>query len=164
MVSTTSYNSGWSEALWSSNKTDVQEWTEAEVDLSAYVGQPFYIAFVNVAGSGYCTGVDDVSIFIEGSSESRIEWSDIVSKNVNMFVKDGKWSNTDNWTAKRLPNETEKVIIDANATIASGNIIVNTLVINEGKTLTLNDGVILIDIAPFPSLAWLYFIELCKTA
>ena len=143
MVSTTSYNSGWTE-LWSSNKTDVQEWTDAVVDLSAYTGQQIYIAFVNVAGYGYCTGVDEVSIFIEGSSESRIEWSDIVSKNVNMFVQDGNWLNTDNWTAKRLPNENDtKVIIDANATIESGNITVNSLVINEGKTLTINDGVIL---------------------
>ncbi len=143
MVSTTSYNSGWTE-LWSSNKTDVQEWTDAVVDLSAYTGQQIYIAFVNVAGSGYCTGVDEVSIFIEGSSESRIEWSDIVSKNVNMFVQDGNWLNTDNWTAKRLPNENDtKVIIDANATIESGNITVNSLVINEGKTLTINDGVVL---------------------
>ena len=142
MVSKTSYNSGWTE-LWSSNKTDVQEWTEAEVDLSAYVGQPFYIAFVNVAGYGYCTGVDNVNISIEGSSESRIEWSDNVYKNVNIFVQDGRWSNTNNWSAKRLPNETEKVIIDANATIESGNIIVNSLVINEGKSLTLDNGVAL---------------------
>ena len=142
MVSTTSYNSGWTE-LWSSNGADVQNWTEQVVDLSAYVGQQFYIAFVNIAGSGYCTGVDNVSIFVEDSSESRIEWSNNVGNNVNMFVQDGNWSNTDNWTAKRLPNETEKVIIDANATITSGNITVNTLVINEGNTLTLNDGVIL---------------------
>ena len=145
MVSTTSYNSGWSEALWSSNKTDVQEWTEAEVDLSAYVGQPFYIAFVNVAGSGYCTGVDDVSIFIEGNSESRIEWSNNIYKGVNIFVNDGLWSNTDNWSAKRLPNENDsQVIIDANATITSGDITVNSLTINEGGSLTLNNGTTLI--------------------
>ena len=143
MVSTTSYNSGWTE-LWSSNKTNVTDWPEVEIDLSAYAGQQFYIAFVNVAGYGYCTGVDEVSVSVAGgNSESRIEWSDNVGKNVNMFVQDGLWSNTDNWSAKRPPYENEKVIIDANATIASGNIIVNTLVINEGNTLTLNDGVIL---------------------
>ena len=142
MVSRDTHTGTWEE-LWSSQKTDVQGWPEAVVDLSAYVGQQIYIAFVNVAGYGYCTGVDEVSIFTEGSSESRIEWSDIVSKNVNMFVQDGKWSNTDNWTAKRLPNENEKVIIDANATIESGNITVNSLVINEGKSLTINDGVVL---------------------
>ena len=139
MISTTSYNSGWTE-LWSSNKTDVSEWTKAEVDLSDYVGQQFYIAFVNVAGYGYCTGVEEVSINVEGSSESRIEWSENIYKGVNIFVNDGDWSNTDNWAAKRLPNETEKVIIDANATVTSGNITVNSLTINEGKSLTLNNG------------------------
>ena len=140
MISTTSYNSGWTE-LWSSNKTDVSEWTKAEVDLSNYVGQQFYIAFVNVAGYGYCTGVDEVSINVEGSSESRIEWSENIYKNYNIFVNDGDWSNTDNWAAKRLPNANDsQVIIDANATIASGNITVNSLTINEGKSLTLNNG------------------------
>ena len=140
MISTTSYNSGWTE-LWSSNKTDVSEWTKAEVDLSDYVGQQFYIAFVNVAGYGYCTGVDEVSINVEGSSESRIEWSENIYKNYNIFVNDGDWSNTDNWAAKRLPTENDaEVIIDANATIASGNITVNSLTINEGKSLTLNNG------------------------
>ena len=144
MISTTSYNSGWTELWSSSNKTDVSEWTKAEVDLSDYVGQQFYIAFVNVAGYGYCTGVDEVSINVEGSSESRIEWSENIYKNYNIFVNDGDWSNTDNWAAKRLPNANDsQVIIDANATIASGNITVNSLTINEGKSLTLNDGVTL---------------------
>ncbi len=141
MVSTTSYNSGWTE-LWSSNKTDVKEWTDAVVDLSAYTGQQIYIAFVNVAGYGYCTGVDEVSILAEkGSSESRIEWSNNVYKNVNIFVQDGLWSNTDNWITKRLPTENDtKVIIDANAIVSTGNIVVNSLIINEGMSLTLNSG------------------------
>ena len=139
MISTTSYNSGWTE-LWSSNKADVQGWPEQVVDLSAYVGQQFYIAFVNVAGYGYCTGVDEVSVYVENEVESRIEWSESVGKNVNMFVQDGNWSNTDNWSAKRLPKENENVIINANATLASGNIEVNSLTINEGKSLTLNGG------------------------
>ena len=148
MISTTSYNSGWTE-LWSSNKTDVQGWPEQVVDLSAYVGQQFYIAFVNVAGYGYCTGVDEVSVIVENSSESRIEWSESVGKNVNMFVQDGNWSNTNNWSAKRLPKENENVIINADATIASGNVEVNSLTINEGKSLTLNSGTKLTVIGDF---------------
>ena len=142
MISTTN-NGGWTE-LWSNNNVDASDWTKKEdVDLSAYVGQQFYIAFLTIPGAGYCTGVDEVSIAIEGSAESRIEWSNNVYKNVNMFVKDGDWSNTDNWSAKRLPYENENVIIDANATITSGDITVKSLVINEGKSLTLNDGVVL---------------------
>ena len=148
MISTTSYNSGWTE-LWSSNEADVQGWPEQVVDLSAYVGQQFYIAFVNVAGYGYCTGVDEVSVYVENEVESRIEWSESVGKNVNMFVQDGNWSNTNNWSAKRLPNENENVIINADATIASGNVEVNSLTINEGKSLTLNSGTKLTVIGDF---------------
>ena len=142
MISTTN-NGGWTE-LWSNNNVDASDWTKKEdVDLSAYVGQQFYIAFLTIPGAGYCTGVDEVSIAIEGSAESRIEWSNDVYKNVNVFVQDGNWSNTNNWSANRPPYENENVIIDANATVTSGNITVNSLVINEGKSLTLNDGVVL---------------------
>ena len=140
----TSPTGPWEEtSLWSNNQVADSTWTKVEIDLSAYVNNTFYIAFENAVKSGYCSAVDDINISIEGSSESRIEWSDNVYKNVNIFVQDGLWSNTDNWSAKRLPNETEKVIIDANATIKSGNIIVNSLVINEGKSLTLDNGVAL---------------------
>ena len=139
MVSATN-NGGWTQ-LWTNNKADATEWTKAEVNLSAYVGQQFYISFLNRAGAGYCTGVDNISIAVEGSSESRIEWSENIYKNYNIFVNDGLWSNTNNWAARRLPNANDsQVIIDANATIASGNITVNSLTINEGKTLTLNNG------------------------
>ena len=139
MVSTTN-NGGWTQ-LWTNNKTDASEWTKAVVDLSAYVGQQFYIAFLNIAGAGYCSGVDNISISVEGNSESRIEWSENIYKNYNICVNDCLWANTDNWAARRLPNANDsQVIIDANATIASGNITVNSLTINEGKTLTLNDG------------------------
>lgn len=143
MVSTNSYTGPWTE-VWSSNKTDVSDWAEAEVDLSSYVNQKFYIAFVNVAGYGYCSGVDNVSIFTESNSESRIEWSNNVSKNVNMFIADGDWSNANNWAIKRLPNTSdEQIIINANATISSGDIEVNSLKINKGKSLTLNSDVTL---------------------
>ena len=138
----TSPTGPWEEtSLWSNNQVSVANWTKVEIDLSAYVNSTFYIAFENATMSGHCSAVDDINISIEGSSESRIEWSNNVGKNVNMFVQDGDWSNTDNWTAKRLPYENENVIIDANATVTSGNITVYSLLINEGKSLTLNDGV-----------------------
>ncbi len=79
MVSTESHNKGWEE-LWSSGKTDVTEWTKAEIDLSPYIGKTFFIAFVNVAGYGYCTGIDEVSLLGDGSKESRIEWSEKINK------------------------------------------------------------------------------------
>ena len=139
-ISTNSNKGEWTQ-LWTSNKQDVLDWTKVELDLSAYANNTFYIAFENVIGAGYCTGVDEVSFDIEGSKESRIEWSDAIYKGVNMFVNDGLWSDTDNWSAKRLPTENdEEVYIDANATITTGDIVVNSLIINESGSLTLNDG------------------------
>ena len=88
MVSTTSHNSGWTE-LWSSNKTNVSEWTKAVVDLSDYVGKKVYIAFVNVAGYGFCSGVDEIAISGTGGSvESRIEWSEDIHKKTDVSIKE----------------------------------------------------------------------------
>lgn len=74
-----SYNSGWTE-LWSSEKTDASEWTKVNIDLSNYIGKTIFIAFVNVAGYGYCTGVDEISFLGNSSKESRIEWSEKIYK------------------------------------------------------------------------------------
>ena len=124
----------WNDAIWTSNKTDVTEWTKAEVDITSYIGSTFYIAFENEIGYGICSAVDNVSIAIDGNKESRIEWSDNIYKNVNVFAQDGVWNNSSNWETNRIPN--------ANAVI-DGTVEVNSLTINEGKTLTLNEGAIL---------------------
>ena len=142
MVSTSSYTGTWTE-IWSSNTIDVSEWTKAEVNLSNYIDQTFYIAFVNVAGYGYCTGLDEVSINVEGSKESRIEWSGNIYKGVNVFAQDGDMNNGDNWATNSTPSASDNVIIDANAVI-NGTVEVNSLTINEGASLTLNAGAKLI--------------------
>lgn len=142
-ISTTSNKGEWTQQLWTSNKQDVSTWTKVELDLSEYAGSTFYIAFENVIGAGYCTGLDEVSINVEGSKESRIEWSDNIYKNVNVFAQDGVWNNSSNWETNRIPNANDShIIINANAVI-DGTVEVNSLTINEGKTLTLNEGAIL---------------------
>ena len=82
VMASESHNSGWTE-LWSSEKTDASEWTKVKVDLSDYIGKTFFIAFVNVAGYGYCTGVDEISFLGDSSKESRIEWSEKIYKGIN---------------------------------------------------------------------------------
>ena len=139
MVSKT-HNDGWIE-LWSSNKTNVSEWTKAEVDLSNYIGQKFHIAFVNVAGYGFCTGIDEVAISGDGSKESRIEWSEKIYKNPNTFVQDGLWNDAENWSKKQVPTADDYLIfINANATIENGDVEVNSMMINNGS-VTINKDV-----------------------
>ncbi len=133
----------WNDAIWTSNKTDVTKWTKAEVDITSYIGSTFYITFENEIGYGICSAVDNVSIAIDGNKESRIEWSDNIYKNVNVFAQDGVWNNSSNWETNRIPNANDShIIINANAVI-DGTVEVNSLTINEGKTLTLNEGAIL---------------------
>lgn len=133
----------WNDAIWTSNKTDVTEWTKAEVDITSYIGSTFYITFENEIGFGICSAVDNVSIAIDGNKESRIEWSDNIYKNVNVFAQDGDMNNGDNWATNSTPSASDNVIIDANAVI-NGTVEVNSLTINEGASLTLNAGAKLI--------------------
>ena len=140
MVSTSAHNDGWKE-VWSSNKTNVSEWTKVELNLSDFIGKKFHIAFLNVAGYGYCTGLDEVAISGDGSKESRIEWSETIYKNPNTFVQDGLWNDAENWSKKQVPTANDFLIfINANATIESGDVEVNSMTINNGS-LTLNEGV-----------------------
>ena len=139
VMASNSYNSGWTE-LWTSDATNVSDWTKAEVDLSDYIGQKFHIAFVNSAGYGFCTGLDEVAISGEGSKESRIEWSEKIYKNPNTFEHDGLWTDADNWTKKQVPSADDHlVIINANAIIDS-DVEVNSMMINNGS-LTINKDV-----------------------
>ena len=139
VMASNTYNSGWTE-LWTSDATNVSDWTKAEVDLSDYIGQKFHIAFVNSAGYGFCTGLDEVAISGEGSKESRIEWSEKIYKNPNTFEHDGLWTDADNWTKKQVPSADDHlVIINANAIIDS-DVEVNSMMINNGS-LTINKDV-----------------------
>ena len=132
-----------SEVIWSNlnnnQPQDVSTWTKVEIDLSEYIGNAFYIAFENTTGAGYCTGIDNVSIGLEGSKESRIEWTENIYKGVNIFATDGNWNTNSNWATKQLPTENEDVVIAANA-IINGNVTAKSITINEGASLTLNEG------------------------
>lgn len=134
----------WNDAIWTSNKTDVTGWSKDEVDITSYIGSTFYIAFENEIGYGFCSAVDNISIAIDGNKESRIEWSDNIYKNVNVFAQDGVWNNSSNWETNNIPNANDShIIINANAVI-DGTVEVNSLTINEGASLTLNAGAKLI--------------------
>lgn len=130
-------------AIWTSNRTNVTGWHKAEVDITSYIGSTFYIAFENEIGYGFCSAVDNISIAIDGNKESRIEWSDNIYKNVNVFAQDGDMNNGDNWATNSTPSASDNVIIDANA-VVNGTVEVNSLTINEGASLTLNAGAKLI--------------------
>ena len=55
------------------------------------------------------------------------------------FTGDGSWSETSNWLNSIMPTVTDDVVIDGNAFI-SEEVTVNSLAINEGKSITIQNG------------------------
>ncbi len=58
------------------------------------------------------------------------------------FTGDGSWSESSNWLNSIMPTEDDDVVIDGTA-IISDEISINSLIINEGKSLTIQDDGVL---------------------
>ncbi|MBQ8760549.1 MAG: T9SS type A sorting domain-containing protein [Bacteroidales bacterium] len=58
------------------------------------------------------------------------------------FTGNGSWEETSNWQGATLPTETDDVVIDGDALI-SNEVVIKSLVINAGKSLTIQNGGIL---------------------
>ena len=57
------------------------------------------------------------------------------------FIREGDWSNPDNWKEGGLPTASDNVVIRANATIPSGCLAVaGAVLVDNGYTLTIEDG------------------------
>ena len=59
------------------------------------------------------------------------------------FTGSGSWNDASNWENSTLPTETDAVVIDGNV-LVSDEVSVNSLSINEGKSVTIQDGGMLI--------------------
>ena len=59
------------------------------------------------------------------------------------FTGDGSWNDASNWNNSTLPTEIDAVVIDGNV-LVSDEVTVNSLSINEGKSVTIQDGGMLI--------------------
>ena len=58
------------------------------------------------------------------------------------FTGNGSWNESSNWENSKKPTAETDAIIDGDAVI-SGNVTVNSLIINEGKSLTIESGAVL---------------------
>ncbi len=59
------------------------------------------------------------------------------------FTGNGSWNDASNWENSTLPTETDAVVIDGNV-LVSDEVTVNSLSINEGKSVTIQDEGMLI--------------------
>lgn len=59
------------------------------------------------------------------------------------FIGDGSWNDASNWKNSKMPTTSDDVIIDGTAVVENGNDIrINSLLINDGKSLTIQDGAV----------------------
>lgn len=81
----------------------------------------------------------------EGTSTNPYKISFITPIPYIIFSGEGSWNDVNNWNNKVLPMPDENVVIDGAAVIPNeSSITVNSLIINENKSLTIQDGGFLI--------------------
>ena len=82
---------------------------------------------------------------VEGAMDDPFLIDFVTPIKIYTFVGDGSWSEASNWRNNKMPSlETDNVVIDGNAELAySSNVVINSLVINQGKSLTIQEGALL---------------------
>ncbi len=126
------------------DKADVQT---KEVDLSSYAGKNIWIIFRHWnCSKQYAIVIDNVEITNVSSSGSGVGFAYTSSLTVtvnsltNMFTGTGLWATAANWSKGSVPEATDDVIVKGNVTIGSGNVTVNSLVVYNEASLTINNG------------------------
>ena len=118
-------------------------WVTETLDLSSVAGENIWLIFRHFG----CSGQD--YIMIDNIKIQNVAYSGLVSytnsffvtvnPSINIFTGTGLWSDASRWNKRIVPIPTEDAIINGDATIESGNITVNSLVVND--KLTINSGV-----------------------
>lgn len=132
----TSQTGPWTD-LTAFNKTSIENWTHATVELP--LKEELYIAFVNqnVENWGLGIGLDNVHIHrVAVNGESEIAWSDRIIKG-NELIVDGNWDVEENWSRTHIPTADEVAVISA-AGIVNSEVVAKTVLVNDG-TLTIDE-------------------------
>ena len=109
--------------LWSA-ETAIQDWTEATIDLSAYIGQTITLAFKYAGNDGNGWFVDEVE----------------VAAITPIFLVNGNWNDANCWNTGSVPAEGSDVIIRADAIVPAGYAAEANMVSLEGGSITVADG------------------------
>ncbi len=128
--------------LTSFNKTSVEDWTHATVELP--LEEELYIAFIdqNVENWGKGIGLDNVRIHREAViGESEIAWSNLIGKG-NELVNDGDWNVVDNWSRTHVPEVEEVAIIKAAGTVNEAGAVAKAVLVDNG-TLSIGENGVL---------------------
>ena len=125
------------------NEDYAGNWVTETLDLSSVAGENIWLIFRHFG----CSGQD--YIMVDNIKIQNVAYSGLVSytnsffvtvnPSINIFTGTGLWSDASRWNKRIVPIPTEDAIINGDATIESGNITVNSLVVND--KLTINSGV-----------------------
>ncbi|MBQ8759948.1 MAG: S8 family serine peptidase [Bacteroidales bacterium] len=122
-------------------KPDIQK---REIDLSSYAGKNIWIMFRHYDCSNqYAIVIDNVEITNVTSGSVTAYTSSLsatVNSSTNMFIGTGSWATASNWSKGYVPKTTDDVIVKGNVTIENGDITVNSLVVYNEASITINDG------------------------
>lgn len=147
----TSSTGPWTD-LTSFNKTSVEDWTHATVELP--LEKELYIAFIdqNVENWGKGIGLDNVRIHrVAVQGESEIAWSNLIAKG-NELVTEGNWNVKENWSRTHVPTAEEVAVIKAAGTVNEAGAVANAVLVDNG-TLTIGENGVLIASTVIDSVA-----------
>ncbi len=120
-----------------------RKWVTESIDLSSAAGKDVWVAFrhFNCTGQGYLI-IDNIkleNVAYSGLVSYKNSFFVTVNPSINIFTGTGLWSDANRWNKRYVPLPTEDAIINGDATIESGGITVNSLVVN--KHLTINSDI-----------------------
>ena len=124
------------------NKTSVEDWTHATVELP--LEKELYIAFIdqNVENWGKGIGLDNVRIHrVAVQGESEIAWSNLIAKG-NELVTEGNWNVKENWSRTHVPTAEEVAVIKAAGTVNEAGAVAKAVLVDNG-TLTIGESGVL---------------------
>ena len=128
MISTTTNDrSAFTTTIWNNTKSG-ETWQEQVIDLTSYIGQNIYLAFVYETNDGHQWCVDDVTITSTGASAKT-------------FTTAGNWDTPSNWSDGFVPTISDDIIIAAAATIPANSVAyANSIILDAEGSITIADG------------------------
>ena len=125
---------------------DSKKMTLHTIDLTSYENQKVWVALRHYDSSDNgALAVDDITVYKVKSSSTEIKESTFtVTVNTtvevnNTFNGTGSWDDNPKWSSG-APTKDDDVVIAGNVTINSGNVVVKSLTINNGYSLTVKSG------------------------
>ena len=123
-------------------------WAKRTVKLSNYKDQKVWVAIRHYdtgIGNNSALAIDDITIAnISTSSVETVTYEKTFTVTVNTIVNNtfngtGSWGDNPNWSSG-APTEDDDVVIAGDVTINSGDVVVKSLTINNGYSLTVKSG------------------------